>query len=161
MSSLKRCSYPANSALKQQLWDYTTLLDGFLDTEDAQAKVNPAALGGDDLTDWIYTFQNASVEARSCLAQWQATQSNVWLVAVLSKATGKDAKLNELISAARQIRPDSAAFPSASFHAVRLLIEGPQLNEARSLVNDLLKNNRSQFDPSSLNLLVSQRMSGG
>jgi hypothetical protein len=149
-----------NSALKQQLWDYTILLDGFLDTEDAQAKVDPGALRGDDLTDWIYTFQNASAEARNhALAQWQATQSSAWLVAVLSKATGKDAKLSELISAARQIRPDSAAFPSASFHTVRLLIESQQLNEARSLVNDLLKNNRSQFDPSSLNLLVSQRMS--
>ncbi|HKE55218.1 MAG TPA: hypothetical protein VKB46_00900 [Pyrinomonadaceae bacterium] len=149
-----------NSALKQQLWDYTILLDGVLDVEDTQAKVKPETMRGDDLTDWIYTFQSDSPEARDhALAQWQATQSNAWLVAALSKATGKDAKSSELVSAARQIKPDSAAFPSASFHAVRLLIEGQQLNEARSLVNDLLKNNRSQFDPSSLNLLLSQRMS--
>jgi hypothetical protein len=149
-----------NVVLKQQLWDYTVLLDSFLETEEAPPKNNSAELGGDDLTDWIYTFQAKTAESRDhSLTQWQATRSNAWLIAVLTKTNGKDPKSSELISAAKQINSDSAAFPSVKFHAVRLLIEDRKLDEARSLVDDLLKNSRSQFDTSSLNLLVSQRMS--
>ena len=149
-----------NPALKQQLWDYTDLLDGFLDTENAQPKDKSAEIRGDDLTDWIYTFQSATAAARDhALAQWQTTQANPWLVAALAKAAGSDPKTGDLITVARQIRPDSTAFPAASFHAVRLLNEGQKFTEARALVDDLLKNNRAQFNPSSLNLLLAQRLS--
>ena len=148
-----------NPALKQQLWDYTVLLDDFLG-ENADAKDHSAEVRGDDLTDWIYTFQSDTAEARKhALAQWQATQTNAWLIAVLSKTTGEDSNAGDLISVARQIRPDAPAFPSASFHAVRLLIGGQKLTDAHGLVDELLKNNRARFDPSSLNLLLSQRMS--
>src|SRR5688500_1371512 len=52
-----------NPSLKQDLWDYTTLLDSFLETDEAEkANFETKALG-DELTDWIYTVQSSSSQA--------------------------------------------------------------------------------------------------
>src|SRR5262249_28078267 len=45
-------SKTSNPNLKQDLWDYTVLLDGFLETDDANTK-HPAIPRDQDLTDWI------------------------------------------------------------------------------------------------------------
>src|SRR6185503_786781 len=46
--------------LKQDLWDYTVLLDQFIGDDQAHhQKATPAVLRNDDLTDWIVTLQSA------------------------------------------------------------------------------------------------------
>ena len=48
-----------DETLKQDLWDYTILMDQFVGDEDSADKtVIPAALRKDDLTDWIVTVQS-------------------------------------------------------------------------------------------------------
>lgn len=149
-----------NPRLKQDLWDYTVLLDGVLESTDKQNKKNlPADLRSDDLTDWIVTLQDSSDAATvNAIAKWEQTKQPAWLIAALSKVKGQDRRAPELISQASKVKPTSTAFASARFHAVRLLVESGKMAEGRALLDQLLKNNRAQFDQSSWNLLVSQRM---
>jgi hypothetical protein len=147
-------------SLKQDLWDYTSLLDSFLETDEAEKANFGTRARSDDLTDWIYTIQSPSPTAlEHSLSRWRADGSIAWLIASLSKIQATHPTASELTVEASKVKSDSAAFPSARFHAVRLLIESGKHDAARSLVDELLKNHRDQFDKSSLNLLLSQRMS--
>jgi hypothetical protein len=147
-----------NPNIKQDLWDYTSLLDGFLE-EDDSGNAPPAFPKTEDLTDWIATFQDSSSSVREhALERWQATHSDPWLVASLTALEGKDPKASELIAEARKVPSSSAAFASARFHAIRLLMESDQNAEARKLLDQTLKSDRAQFDDSSLNLLIGRRM---
>ena len=149
-----------NDALKQQLWDYTSLLDESLGTDESDNKTKPTVdFSGDDLTDWIATFQSPATEALDhSLEKWRSTHEATWLIASLSKLDGKNAKTAELISQAMSIKPATPAFASSRFHIVRLLLESGKLDAARSMLDELLAQNRSRFDKSSLNLLLGQRM---
>src|SRR5258705_4629514 len=146
--------------LRQDLWDYTVLMDGFLDTEEAETKTKAHdELRRDDLTDWISTLESGTNEALEySLSRWQTTHSAPWLVAALTKADGANPKSGQLISEAMNVKSNSPAFASARFHAVRLLMESGKADDARGLLDQLLKDNRAQFDESSLNLLIRQRM---
>ncbi|HET9524663.1 MAG TPA: hypothetical protein VFO99_00755 [Pyrinomonadaceae bacterium] len=147
-----------NSNVKQDLWDYTVLLDSFLERDEAettQARIPKA----EDLTDWIATFQDSSKEASDhAVARWQATRSGPWLIAALSLVDAQQPKANELLAEALKVNNSSAAFASARFHAIRLLMESGKNNEARTLLDQTLKTERAQFDESVLNLLIGQRM---
>jgi hypothetical protein len=146
----------ANPNLKQDLTDYTVLLDGFLEGDEAKP---PASVRGEDLSDWIVTFQDGSDAARDhAFARWQATHADAWLIAALTKIDGKDPKASELISEALKVKNSSTAFPSARFHVIRLLMDQGKNAEARTLLDQSLKTERAHFDESSLNLLVGRRM---
>jgi hypothetical protein len=147
-----------NANLKQDLTDYTVLLDSYLEkdeTDPAQATIPKGA----DLSDWIATFQDSSETAREhALAKWQASRSMPWLIAALTAIDGKHAKANELTSEALKVRNSSAAFASARFHAIRLLMDMNRTADARPLLDQALTTERAQFDESALNLLIGQRM---
>jgi hypothetical protein len=162
--------------LKQELWDYTDLLDQTIgDEETHHQKTNaarstnadtpsafrahsaPDDVSSDDLTDWIVTFQSDKAEAlEHALARWQATSSVPWLIAALSKVDSQNPKAAALRQAAENISLASPAFATASFHNVRLDLGRPA--EARAKLDDLLNKHRSRFTRSSLNLLERQRM---
>ncbi|HEX5964627.1 MAG TPA: hypothetical protein VFY51_01800, partial [Pyrinomonadaceae bacterium] len=145
-----------NDNLKQDLWDYTTLLDQYLDVAEKKAEVTGK---GDDLTDWISTLQSPSATAFThALERWQATRSNPWLIAALTHADANNGKASELIAQALKVQPSAPAFASARFHAVRLLMESGKADDARTTLDQLLKNHKAQFDDSSFNLLMSKRM---
>src|SRR6185369_5187385 len=147
-----------NPNLKQDLWDYTVLLDGFLETDDPEQK-QPAVPKDQDLTDWIATFEDTDKAAQDhALARWQATRSMPWLIAVLTFAHGKDAEASGLVNEALKVKNSSPAFAAARFHAFRLLLESGKDAEARTLLDQTLKTERTRFDESALNLLLSQRM---
>lgn len=138
-----------NDNLKQDLWDYTTLLDQNLEGDKKKT----------ELTDWITTFQSEKATSFDhSLERWQSTRSDPWFIAALTHADANHAKTSDLISQALKVQPNTPAFASARFHAVRLLMESGKNDEARTLVDQLLKNHRSVFDASSLNLLASKRM---
>jgi hypothetical protein len=155
----KRLVTRSNSSLKQDLWDYTVLLDGYLETNDDDKAKFAVEARADDLTDWIVTIQSSSRAAIDhSLEKWRANHSNPWLIASLSKAQGADAQSGELIGAALKVEPSSVAFSSARFHAARLLIEAEKKDDARRLLDDLLNSKQSRLDDSSRNLLLSLRM---
>jgi hypothetical protein len=156
----KLASTNTNDHLKQDLWDYTFLLDGVLGSEETAKDAKPNdELRSDDLSDWISTLQgNTEADLQRSISRWQANHSPAWLIAVLSKVNGKTPNVAEFVREAMNVKPNTAAFASARFHAVRLLVESAKNDEARTILDQLLKNNRNQIDPSTLNLLVNQRM---
>lgn len=148
-----------NPNLKQDLWDYTVLLDGYLERDEEDTTTAPPIPKGEDLSDWIATIQDASeVATNHAVERWQATRSNPWLIAALSLTDGKHPKANDLIAEAMKVNSRSAAFASARYHAIRLLIETGKNTEARTLLDQTLKTDRAHFDESALNLLVGKRM---
>jgi hypothetical protein len=149
----------ASADFKQAVWDYTALLDKFLE-EDSESKkpIRPAGLTGDELTDWIVTVQDTSQTASThAFERWQQTKALPWLVAAITKANGGQAKLVALLSSAAQVDHGSPAFPSLAFHSARLLIESNRSNEARAMLDQVLANDRAKFSPSTVNRLLSQR----
>lgn len=148
----------ANPDLKQDLWDYTVLLDGYLDKDDTET-TQPAVPKDDDLTDWIATVQEWSDAGREhALTRWKATHSGAWLIAALSLTDGKGPQAAELIAEALKVKNSSPAFAAARYHAIRFLLDAGKTTEARTLLDQTLKTERAHFDESSLNLLLSQRM---
>lgn len=145
--------------VKQDLWDYTILLDQVLgDTGEGPSKELPEALKSDDLTDWIITFQTQTQKARDhAIEKWRSSASLPWLIAAISKVEGKHPQARQLSSAAATVSINSPAHPSVAFHTIRLAIENGRYNDARSMLDDLLKH-RDRLTVSGLNLALSQRM---
>src|SRR5262249_5585306 len=82
--------------LQQNIYDYTFILDKYFpdstppdDPTAAKPKPQPMSnvLKQDDLSEWLYNFQDQKGEASKAIAleRWKATHSLPWLVAVLSK----------------------------------------------------------------------------
>jgi hypothetical protein len=152
----------ASTNFKQDVWDYTVLLDGFLgeddDNNEAAKKARPAGLTSDELTDWVITFEDSSPPAAAhALQQWEKTKSLSWLVAAISKANGQQTNAAALLAAAANVDHNSPAFPSLAYHSVRLLIESNRSAEARVALDKILAADRQKLTPSALNLLLAQR----
>jgi hypothetical protein len=153
-----------NPSLKQDLWDYTLLLDKYEQEANpdyyAGIKFNQLSKVGreNDMTDWILTFQAQDQEALAyALRKWEQTASMPWLIGSLSKVSAKDAKVPDLMKAALAIKPDSPAFLSANAQLTRLLLASGQQTEAKKRL-DFLLNNQASIQPSARNYLLHQRM---
>jgi len=153
----------ASPNFKQDVWDYTVLLDKFLgeDSEDEQTKKpqRPSGLTSDDLTDWVLTFEDSSTAAAAhSLDRWKKNKSLPWMVSAISKASGISPEARELLSAAASVDHSSPAFASVAYHSARLLIEGNRARDARTMLDKTLAVDRQNLSPSALNLLLAQRM---
>lgn len=145
---------------KQTVWDYTVLLDKYLEVEDEAAKrALPPTLTSDDLTDWIATFEGDLERSDAhAIERWQKTKSMPWLLAAMANANGKQPKLNELLTAAASVTHSSPAYPSLAYHTVRLLKEAGRAAEARPLLDKILAGERQYLTASALNLFLGERM---
>jgi hypothetical protein len=151
----------SSADFKQAVWDYTVLLDKYLEVEDEEAKKKqiPSSLSSDDLSDWIITIEADRDDAAAhAIDRWQKTKSATWLVAALTTATGHQGNLDDLLRAAAAIDHSSPAFPSVVFHQARLLMEANRGAEARALLDKVLTNERTRISPSATNSLLSIRM---
>ncbi|HYU99141.1 MAG TPA: hypothetical protein VE977_09965 [Pyrinomonadaceae bacterium] len=160
--ALSLASKHGSANLKQDLWDYTVLLDqleGDAEAHHQKVTVKPVVLHADDLTDWVVTLQSAEAEAvNHSVAQWEATSSLPWLIAALSKVDAQNAKATALQQAAAKIPTSSPAFPSVSFHSIRLDIAAGRSADARIKLDNLLQKHRANFNASTVNLFLHQRM---
>ncbi|HYV25363.1 MAG TPA: hypothetical protein VE969_09015 [Pyrinomonadaceae bacterium] len=153
----------ASKNFKQDVWDYTVLMDSFLgdDSEGEQPskKPVPESLKSDELTDWIVAMQeSAEAAATHSLQRWEQSKSVVWLVAAMTNAKGNEAKAADLIAAAGRVEHSSPAFPSLAFHTARLLKESGRSDAARTYLDSVLTNDRRYLDASAANQLMSIRM---
>ncbi len=150
------------SNLKQDLWDYTVLLDQFVGDDEAhhqQAAATTVNLQADDLTDWVTTIQSDKTEAFDhAVERWQTTSSGHWLIAALARVKPTHEAAARLRAAAAQLPPTSPAFATASFHLMRLQIEAGRFPEARTYLDGLLRKNEGRLNRSTLNLLHHQRL---
>lgn len=111
------------------------------------------------LVDWLITFQSPAREAREhALAEWKKTGQLFWLVATISKVSGQDRDVNDLITAAEQVKSDSPAWESLTYHRARLLIELNRAEEARALLDQIMPQMRATGRDSSTNLYLGLRM---
>jgi hypothetical protein len=142
--------------LKQDLWDYTLLLDratGVRDGTDA----SPARR--DEVTDWVLTFQDTKPGAlEHALGRWTATSAQPWLVASLSKVGAGHPQVPALLAAAEQVPQGTPGFAAVMFHRLRLLAGSGKRDEARQQLDGLLSQAASVFPPSARNLLLALRM---
>jgi hypothetical protein len=157
----------SSTDFKQDVWDYTLLLDKFLGDGDDEADKKPvrSRLGSgetvwvDPLTAWILALQdNSPGRLDLSIQDWERDHSLPWLVAAMTKISGGNPKTEALLQAAATVDHDSPAFASVAFHSVRLLIESHRGNEARAVLDKILANDRSKLSPSAVNLLLSQRL---
>jgi hypothetical protein len=153
-----------NPNLKQDLWDYTLLLDKYEQEANPNfyesIKFNQLSKVGreNDMTDWILTFQAQDKEAMNyALGKWEKTSSVPWLIASLSKIDSKNVKAPELVKAALSIKPEDPAFLGANAHITRLLLQSGQRTEAKKRLDFLLANQTS-ISSSTRNYLLHQRM---
>lgn len=142
-----------NENLRQELWDYTYLLDGMIDQETE--KVTIPKTDTDDLTDWIFTFQSEEPEAVGhAVGRWQASKATRWLIAALAKS---DKSVQpQLIDQSLAIKPGDPAYQTARFHAIRLLTLIGDHAKARTIADQMLTD--KSLDQSALNLFTGLRM---
>jgi hypothetical protein len=147
-----------NEHLKQDLWDYTILLDGVVDSTESQKPKVPGS-ETDDLTNWLLTFQAEGPEAlENSLARWESTKSPLWLMSAISKAEPNHPKSAELITQGLAVNAKSAAFLGTRFHVVRLLAGAGKVAQARTILDEVLTSSRAGMDQSTLNLFIGQKM---
>jgi hypothetical protein len=159
-------SQEPDTNLKQDLWDYTLLLDKYEQEANPNyyeaIKFNQLSKVGreNDMTDWVLTFQAQDPEALAyALRKWEQTASVPWLIASLSKVSAKDAKAPDLMKAALAIQPDSPAFLSANAQLTRLLLASGQPTEAKKRLDFLLNSSSpGLIQPSAKNYFLHQRM---
>lgn len=138
--------------LIEDLTDYTFLMDHVPYKEKQK-------WAGDDLTDWIYTFQAGGSDALShALVRWHETGSNAWLAAVLTSMNAPNPELDGVSAAARKIPADSPAFSIAAFHGLRLEFETGRTEQARAGVDAMLRDHGAEFSTSTTNLFRALRM---
>ncbi len=151
LKELTRDLFKKNSGetLKQDLWDYTALLDR-----------QNQRFGPDDLTDWILTFQekDQAFAAKHSLEKWRQSQSLPWLVAALAKVGARDASANDLLKAAASVDRTSPAYLTVLYHRIRLFSEMDTKPEARRLLDEFLSRTPGKVPTSSLNLFRAQRL---
>jgi hypothetical protein len=155
----------ASKDFRQDVWDYTVLMDKFLgdesSDEEPSPKPAPPSLRTDDLSDWIVTIEDDSKEAAAhALQRFERGSSLPWLVAAISKAHGQSgaATINSLLGKARAVGNDSPAFATLAYHSARLLVESGRADEARTLLDKVLTNDRQSLDASATNSLMGQRV---
>src|SRR5438067_249100 len=155
----------ASKNFKQDIWDYTVLMDNFLgdDSEGEQSpkKPVPETLKSDDLTDWILAMQEPGDKAGPrALQHWEESQgrSLPWLVAAITSAKGSDSKADGLIAIAIRTQPSSPAFPSLAFHGARLLVATGRSDAARGYLDTVLTKYRGYLNASASNQLMAARM---
>jgi hypothetical protein len=110
----------------------------------------------DDLTDWLETFRPPT-SSDHAIPRWRATGSLPWLIAALAQAHAGGADTSDLLAAADKIQPDSPAYATVTFHAIRLLEESNQAADARKRLDTILAS-RSNYPTSAVNLFLAERM---
>jgi hypothetical protein len=142
--------------LKQDLWDYTLLLDR---ATDERHGADVSAARRDEVTDWILTFQDGNPSALEyALGRWTATAAQPWLVAVLSKVDARHPRVPELLTAAEKVPAEAPSYASVMFHQLRLLAGSGRRDAARQRLDTLLSQGAPMFPPSARNLLLALRL---
>jgi hypothetical protein len=123
--------------------DQTALREDFTDgTQPTPEKFSKSYLNvatlrsSSELVDWLLTFQSPSDGARKhAIDEWTKTHRLDWLVAAMTKVTEKDSEATALLAAAEQVKPDSPAWESITYHRIRLLIAMGRGQEARTALD--------------------------
>ncbi|MGI8468023.1 MAG: hypothetical protein ACR2N3_06175 [Pyrinomonadaceae bacterium] len=116
-------------------------------------------LEADDLSDWILNYQLSDEDALThAVTRFRQTKKEHWLMSVMSKLKGDSAQTNEFLQTAEKVSRHSKAFPTVSYHAIRLLIERKKFAEARHKLDGILADKTLNLPLSAQNQFFAQRM---
>jgi hypothetical protein len=119
----------------------------------------PAFLREDDLSDWILTTQTDDPRAyRQSFSKWKETGSSAWMLTALVKAETSSPRLAALMQAASKVTHDDPAFPTVTYHLIRLKAAMGQTNDARRLLDQILSLQPEVLPISAQNQFLEQRM---
>lgn len=129
-------------------WDFNAFTHGPL----VNHKIDPA-VAEDDLTRWIGAFAGVG-EKGYANARWRKEHSLPWLVATLANANSGDSSLPELLKEAAKVEEESVAWPTVTYHRLRL---EPSKAKARGELDALLPLINRSLPASSRNLFAELR----
>jgi hypothetical protein len=139
-----------DGSIREDLWDYTDMFDTLAGSPEA---------ADEDLTDWIYTFQQNTPEAtQHAWARWRERKSLPWLVAALEKANSRDTGIKELMEDARGVSPQSPVFVTVAYHRLRLSVAAGQKAQSRAELDGLLAGRPVKLPASARNMFQPLRM---
>lgn len=131
---------------------------GYFGDEDISLSLLPEFLRYEDLTDWLFTYQIADNEAYLySLNRYKQSQSELWLMTTLSKATRTSAELTRILKAADEASRTSLAYPTIAYHAARISIEIGRTAEARKMIDEAMSRS-SDMPISSINEFMKLRL---
>ena len=147
-----------NKTLFQNLTDYRRLLDKAVESyHDEDKALYPKFQKANELTDWIFTIQSKEKESfNHALEKWQSSKNTAWLIAALMKVEPNHSSVNDLITAAKAIEKNSSAYLTALYHVIRLETILGKTDDARQLLDEILKD--STINQSAMNLLLAHRL---
>src|SRR5579872_1302360 len=152
-------------SLRQDLSDYTTLLDHFLDWRWGPvgrpefAKEAATLPRQDDVTDWIATFQSKQPwDVGHAIKRWRDTGRLQWLIAALSGVSGGNPAVRDLVEASLAIPADSRAFWTAAYHRCRLRLQSGDRSGARVELDEIIDHKAEGPGKSAMNQFRALRM---
>lgn len=138
---------------------YEDYQGGYYGSEKTTLRLLPEFLRGDELTDWLFTYQIKDEDAYEyALKRWRQNKSNLWLMTAISKAEITSPEVNRLLSEAEKTDRTALAYPTIAYHTARLYAAQGKTFEARKLLDEIL-NSTLDLPISSRNLFLEQRMS--
>ncbi|MFA7335813.1 MAG: hypothetical protein WC028_03445 [Candidatus Obscuribacterales bacterium] len=153
-----------DSNLYQDMDGYIYILDSAFkeDSEDASTTHSvddtklAAAMHGDDMTDWIWTFSNSDKNSlEHALSRYKEKKNDGWLLCVGSKLTGKEPYASEILEALAKIEKSSPAYVTANSQRARVLTAQGHNDQAVSAIDSALGATKS---PSAMNALNLQKL---
>jgi hypothetical protein len=153
-----------DSSLYQDMDGYIYILDSAFkeDSEEASethtvddAKL-AAAMHGDDMTDWLWSFSNTekgSIEHAH--SRYQEKKNLAWLLCVGSKLTGKEVYAGEILEALAKVEKSSPAYVTANSQRARVLAAQGHLDQAVAAIDSALAATKA---PSAMNALNLQKL---
>lgn len=119
----------------------------------------PEFLRGEDLTDWIVTFQLGDDPAyKRSVARYGETKSNPWLISALAKAKKDSPEVEKLIADGLKMSRTAPAYLTAVYHVARLKIEQGRDAEASKLLDELIASGVNDYPVSARNMFLELRL---
>ncbi|CAN5408031.1 hypothetical protein BH11CYA1_BH11CYA1_35260 [soil metagenome] len=147
--------------LYQDMDGYLYILDRAFkeDSEDASNSHTvddvklAAAMHGDAMTDWIWTFSNSdSATLEHAHNRYKEKKNDLWLLCVGSKLTGKEPYAGEILEALAKVEKASPAYVTANAQRGRILAEQGHSDLALAAIDNALAATKSPSAMNSLNL---------
>lgn len=152
-----------DSSLYQAMDGYIYILDSAFKEDSEEPSTThsvddaklAAAMHGDDMTDWIWTFSNSDKSLEHALSRYKEKKNDAWLLCVGSKLTGKEPYAGEILEALAKIDKSSPAYVTANSQRARILAAQGNNDQAVAAIDSALSATKA---PSAMNALSLQKL---
>ncbi len=151
-----------NLNLESDLTDFIWLLD----KSDSATPEEKAKFAGNNFVDWLFNYQSGDAFSEESVKEnkqllnhafdeWKKSKNVAWFVSAIIKADKSTPFLNDLLTEADNVKPNSVGFATVRFHQVRLLLESGKRAEAKKKLDEV---KLADYTKSTQNMFTSQKM---